>query len=323
MTRRTRSIQISDVIRAAIKLPSGLDVTDQANTARNQANSAFDHANTAYSHAGNAFNHANNSHNQANSAYSQANAAYVQANTARSDANTTFATVNSTFGTVNTAITNAHNQANSAFAAANNRVLKAGDTMTGALIVNAGTAEIYARSTGGANGQILADGSNLYIGPVGAHGLRLQTNGSTRVLVNSDGNVGIGNTNPQRTLVVAGTIESISGGIRFPDGTTQNTAAVAATGTPTLNVVSGTTVTAVKDNHYVLVSASLTTVTLPASPSAGDVVWVTIANGRVDNVIARNGQNINSLAEDMTVDVGYVGIQLRYADATRGWVFSS
>lgn len=73
MTRRTRSVQISDVIRAAVKLPSGLDITDQANTARNQANSAFDHANTAYSHAGNAFNHANNAHNQANAAYSAAN----------------------------------------------------------------------------------------------------------------------------------------------------------------------------------------------------------------------------------------------------------
>jgi len=51
-------------------------------------------------------------------------------------------------------------------------------------------------------------------------------------------------------------------------------------------------------------------------------VWVTVANGRVDNVIARNGQNINSLAENMTIDQANAGIQLRYADATRGWIFT-
>jgi hypothetical protein len=93
-------------------------------------------------------------------------------------------------------------------------------------------------------------------------------------------------------------------------------------GLPTMNIVSGTTQAAVANNHYVLTNASATTVTLPASPSAGAVVWVTVANGRVDNVIARNGSNINSLAENMTIDSAYAGVQLRYADATRGWVFT-
>lgn len=97
---------------------------------------------------------------------------------------------------------------------------------------------------------------------------------------------------------------------------------LSAAGLPTMNIVSGTTQTAVANNHYVLTNAATTTVTLPASPAAGDVVWVTVANGRVDNVIARNGQNINSLAENMTIDNAYAGVQLRYADATRGWVFT-
>jgi hypothetical protein len=93
-------------------------------------------------------------------------------------------------------------------------------------------------------------------------------------------------------------------------------------GLPSMTIVSGTSQAAVANAHYVLTNASATTVTLPASPAAGAVVWVTVANGRVDNVIARNGQNINSLAENMTIDNAYAGVQLRYADATRGWVFT-
>ena len=41
------------------------------------------------------------------------------------------------------------------------------------------------------------------------------------------GNVGIGITSPLQKLSVAGTIESTSGGFKFPDGTTQTTAVVA------------------------------------------------------------------------------------------------
>ena len=41
----------------------------------------------------------------------------------------------------------------------------------------------------------------------------------------SAGNVGIGTANPTEVLTVAGTVESSSGGFKFPDGTTQNSAA--------------------------------------------------------------------------------------------------
>lgn len=93
-----------------------------------------------------------------------------------------------------------------------------------------------------------------------------------------------------------------------------------AGGTPALVVVSTATQTAIKDRHYVLTNAAATVVTLPASPAAGDVVWVTVANGRVDNVVDRNGQNIQGLAEDMTLNAPYAAAQLRFSDATEGWV---
>ena len=42
--------------------------------------------------------------------------------------------------------------------------------------------------------------------------------------ITDDANVGIGTTNPGQKLTVAGTVESTSGGFKFPDGTTQTTA---------------------------------------------------------------------------------------------------
>lgn len=46
-----------------------------------------------------------------------------------------------------------------------------------------------------------------------------------RMLINNDGNVGIGTESPQSPLEVNGTIHSTSDGFRFPDGTIQTTAA--------------------------------------------------------------------------------------------------
>lgn len=95
-----------------------------------------------------------------------------------------------------------------------------------------------------------------------------------------------------------------------------------AAGLPTINVSSSTNISAVAGNHYVLTAASLTTVTLPASPTIGDAVWVTTANGLTTNVVARNGKKINEVAEDMTINTAYAGIQFRFSGDTKGWVFS-
>ena len=80
-------------------------------------------------------------------------------------------------------------------------------------------------------------------------------------------------------------------------------------------IVTGTSVTASAGFIYVLTNAALTTVTLPATPLAGDTVGVMAQNGRTDNVIARNGSLLMvdkstgaGLAEDMTYDTPWVAL---------------
>jgi hypothetical protein len=79
-----------------------------------------------------------------------------------------------------------------------------------------------------------------------------------------------------------------------------------------------TNTTAVAGSVYVL-TASLT-LTLPASPSAGNTVTFSNMSGTRTSILARNGQNIMGSATDMTIDILNTGQQLMFADATRGWV---
>jgi hypothetical protein len=109
-------------------------------------------------------------------------------------------------------------------------------------------------------------------------------------------------------------------GMTVTNGT--GTITLAAAGLPPVTVSDTTTISAVAGNHYVLTAASATTVILPASPTISDTVWITAANGLITNVVARNGKKINEVAEDMTIDSAYAGIQLRFSNDTKGWIFS-
>lgn len=88
---------------------------------------------------------------------------------------------------------------------------------------------------------------------------------------------------------------------------------------PTANIQSASSFTAVKSNHYFLFNAAATTVTLPATPSTGDPVWITVCNGLANNIIGRNGEKIMGVAENMTIDIANSTVQLRYANTTTGW----
>lgn len=86
-----------------------------------------------------------------------------------------------------------------------------------------------------------------------------------------------------------------------------------------LVVVTASSVNAAAGGQYVLTNAGASTVTLPASPAVGDWVEVLVANGRTDNVVARNGRPMMTLGEDMIIDNQYAALRLRYVDATLGW----
>jgi hypothetical protein len=98
------------------------------------------------------------------------------------------------------------------------------------------------------------------------------------------------------------------------------TITLAAGGLPPVTVTASTAITAAAGNHYVLTAATAATITLPASPTISDTVWVTVANGLTTNVVARNGKNIQGIAEDMTLNAPYAAAQMRFSDNTEGWI---
>ena len=68
------------------------------------------------------------------------------------------------------------------------------------------------------------DGDYVYLSEDVDDNLLIHANGR---IAFTDGNVGIGTTDPGQKLTVAGTIQSTSGGVMFPDGTTQTSASSA------------------------------------------------------------------------------------------------
>jgi len=85
-------------------------------------------------------------------------------------------------------------------------------------------------------------------------------------------------------------------------------------------VVTSTSVTATVNTH-VFVDTATKTITLPASPTIGQRVLVTVGNF-TDTVVGRNGSNIMSSGTDMTLDKAYLSIQFIYTNSTVGWAIA-
>jgi hypothetical protein len=128
------------------------------------------------------------------------------------------------------------------------------------------------------------------------------------------------NTSPtfSTSISVAGPVESTATGFKFPDATIQSTAAISV---PKLNIVTATTQTAAASNHYVITNVAATTITMPATATAGDLIYITSGNGLATNVVAYSGAyKIMGLLENLTINTtAYTTMQLRYLNATIGW----
>lgn len=154
--------------------------------------------------------------------------------------------------------------------------------------------------------------------------VELGTNPSSITITNvnggtpTNGQLLIGNgSGLTRSTLTAGT------GISVTNATGSITIAASGGGLPAVVVTASTSITAAANFHYVLTAGTAATVTLPASPTISDTIYVTVGNGLVTNVIARNGKNIQGLAEDVTLNAQYASVQLRFtADATEGWIFA-
>jgi hypothetical protein len=119
------------------------------------------------------------------------------------------------------------------------------------------------------------------------------------------------------TVTIAGTLAVANG------GTNATTAAGARTslGAAAYPIQKGANYTAVSGDVIVVTAGSIT-ITLPATPSAGDTVGIKDGTGTASATsftVARNGSNIASSATDLTFDVDFGEITMSYIDGTIGW----
>lgn len=148
----------ANTFNAAVAFVSaGINVLDQANTARNTANSAYSQANTARDQA-------NSAYNQANTALGVAGNAYDQANTANSTAGIALIRSSDAYNQANAA----RDQANNAYSAANLAHTAANVSANTVSISVNNTSTLYNKSLNFINTEttvitVSSDGSNANI----------------------------------------------------------------------------------------------------------------------------------------------------------------
>ena len=134
------------------------------------------------------------------------------------------------------------------------------------------------------------------------------------------------------TVAIPAGVTLTSGGALQNSGTITNTGTitgVSITGTIDNQVNWQTTVKTANftatagEGYFCNTTSGSFTVTLPASPSAGDLVGIKDYANTADTnniIIGRNGSNIEGIANDFVISVEGGSITLIYVDATKGWL---
>lgn len=189
-------------------------------------------------------------------------------------------------------------------------------------------------SFSGSAGQLFSITNNLTSGSIfsvndvsGIPSIDVNANGTVSIAPFS-GNTGFGTSSPTQKVDINGALRVRGGLYDGSNSIGSSTNILTSTGTATkwetvANAVSFTiTTTAVSktiaDNEFCTVTAAGQTITLPATPTAGDRVIVGVKNF-TNTIVARNGVNIMSLAENITIDIANTTLALIYVDATTGW----
>ena len=116
----------------------------------------------------------------------------------------------------------------------------------------------------------------------------------------------------------------VTGTLPVANGGTNGTTAAAARASLSANALpilkSGNYTAAV--GEFVTATAGSITITLPASPSAGDTVTIKDGTGAAATTtftVARNGSKIASSATDLVFDKNFAEVTMSYINGTIGW----
>jgi hypothetical protein len=139
-----------------------------------------------------------------------------------------------------------------------------------------------------------------------------------------------GGTDKQIQFNNAGSFGGITmgspGQVLSTDGTTASFTDPAAGGTSWQAVVTSSLSVVAGAGYFINTSGGVITATLPSSPTLGDFISFIDYAGTFDTnnlTIARNGKNIQGVAEDLTVSVERAGLTLVFSDNTQGWLLEN